>query len=225
MKTLVFITLTAMLVACSPKKASDICENWPPADSIGAVLINSLNDSLIYDYNFQTMGMHGVNKYGDLDNPMDQNAVKKMYDKFGIQADSDKIIADCFKIKGYFTSQLGKAIVTARFNAWTNLNDTTGEFVNRWGVILDSGQVIINSQELNTLTPDYKFENSYIINELSQKYCVVDIRRDYNNQVLLIYGFNDSGNHFFKPLINSIGTIAKINKCSFEAKSSGWYSN
>ena len=87
MKNLFFLSLLIVtMVSCNSKKSVDSCQVWPPNDSI-----NVIKDSLIYDFDSQTMGMHGVNQYGELDNPWDENGVKEFNKKFEIVEDSLKI--------------------------------------------------------------------------------------------------------------------------------------
>jgi len=186
-----------VIVSCNSKKSVDVCQTWPPNDSICKVLANNTIDSLIYDFEVQSQGMHGVNKYGVLDNPKDENDVKKMYESFGTVADSNKIKESCFKIKGHFNSQIGKLKVTSSFHNWTKLNDTLGVNIDRWGVVLDSGQIIINKQELSAITHAFQFNNSFTIEEINPKYCLLNINQDSKNQILLIYGFNEEGSGFF----------------------------
>jgi hypothetical protein len=226
MKNIIVLSCSLLLiVSCNSKKSVDVCQTWPPNDSICKVLPNATVDSLTYDFDVQSQGMHGVNKYGVLDNPKDENDVKKMYESFGTVADSNKIKESCFKIKGHFNSQIGKLKVISSFHNWTKLNDTLGVYIDRWGVVLDSGQIIINKQELSAITHDFQFNNNFNIEEINTKYCLININKENKNQILLIYEFNEEGSGFFKPVINSIGTIAKTNLCSFAVKSNGWYSN
>lgn len=217
--------LMILVGSCNSKKSVEVCQTWPPNDSIGVILTNVITGELNYEFNSQTQGMHGVNSHGILDNPKDENDIKIFFEKFGSVVDSNELKEKCFKIKGQFYSQLGNLRVTSRFNRWSKLKDTLGANTARWGVVLDSGQIIISKTELISVSPNFQFKNNFSIKEVNPKFCLINITENSIDNVILIYGFNSVGNGFFKPIVNTIGTIVKADQCSFEAKSNGWYSN
>jgi len=67
----------------------------------------------------------------------------------------------CFKVWGYFYSQLGQLKVVARFNKWSKLNNSEGKYTHNWGAVADSGQVIILKSDLEKIMDRFIFKNSY----------------------------------------------------------------
>lgn len=201
------------------------CLTWPPFDTTNNIISKiDTGTKVVYDWKFTSSGMHGVNAYFGLDNPMDYNDVKSMYSNYGTKKSDEEINKNVFKIKGYFSSELGSKKVKAKFSTWVKLFDSTNTNSIGWGLVIDSGEIIIDTKQLTTADVKYFFKNSVKLETVGQAKTLIQVGGDLN-KLLLLHKNGFQGNAIFEPVLNTIGTICKHNTCDFEVKRDGWYSN
>jgi len=192
---------------------------WPPAN-FGNTFDKVQNASNVkYDWSFESKGMHGMNKYGELDNPYDENDVNKLYGSNNQKSNSDAV----FKIKGEFYSNLGSLKVKATFNKWKKIMSNDGMTVYGWGPILTSGEVIVDKKGLRDISKNSVFDNSYSLSAVNDNYVMIKIDSLKNEQLLLLHSFNANGKGVFAPLPNTINTNVSYQEGEVKAHVDGWY--
>lgn len=215
-----FIVMLNLLCSSCTQTKKNPCLVWPPADTIGKVLSKIPNGELKHEHEFSCKGYSGVNKYMQLDNPYDKEDVIKAFEG---KADSIKIAENIFRIKGHYYSKIGNLFLSVRFQNWTKIFDSTGKQDIGWGVIADSGQILVEKTKLLKVG-SFKYENQFTISEMDSNYILITLQEGSGNKLLLVNRFDEKSNRYFEPVINSFGTLVTTSCCGFISKKDGWYS-
>ena len=128
-----------------------------------------------------------------------------------------------------FFSKIGTITTQARISNWTKIYDSTGDSrgsYSGWGVILDSGTVIVSKKQMKSVDKKVIYSGNYTLGEINRACFIIAISEAKKEKVFLLYDSHVYGSRpVFRPIANAVGTVVHMNKCTYEVRKNGWYYN